>query len=190
MTTINLLPWREALRKERQKNFLITLGASAGIMLAVVGAVHMQIGDMISYQNARNNFIETQITRVEKQIEEIDEIEKEKQRLLARMNVIQQLQQGRPQIVHVFDELVKTLPEGVYLTSVKQNADSLAVQGFAQSNARVSAYMRNLDNSAWFKDPKLSVIEAAKSDRVGNRNSKFTLDVGLVNPLHQENEAI
>lgn len=182
MTTINLLPWREAVRKERQQRFIAALGVGVVAALAIIGIVHIQIMSMIEHQNTRNAFLQEQITRVEKQITEIEKIESEKRRLLARMNVIQQLQQGRPQIVHVFDELVKTLPEGVYITSIKQSGEALDIQGFAQSNARISAYMRSLDASDWLANPKLSVIEAAGTADVTARNSKFTLNVALETP--------
>lgn len=187
MTSINLLPWREALKKQRKQQFLTSIGAAAGIAAAVVGGVHLKIADQMDYQNNRNAYLQQQIEAAERKIKEIDTLEKEKQRLLARMNVIQQLQQGRPQIVHVFDELVRTLPDGVYLTSIKQTGNALAVQGMAQSNARISAYMRNLDASEWFANPQLSVIEASQAataaqTSVADRNSRFTLNVNLVNP--------
>lgn len=182
MTTINLLPWREAVRKERQQRFMASLGVGVVGALAIVGLIHMQIQGMIEHQDTRNGFLQGEIARVEKQIKEIEKIESEKRRLLARMNVIQQLQQGRPQIVHVFDELVKTLPEGVYITSIKQSGEALDIQGFAQSNARISAYMRSLDASEWLANPKLSVIEAAGTSDVTARNSKFTLNVALETP--------
>lgn len=182
MTAINLLPWREALRKERQQKFLTALGGAVGAMALVMGAVHLQVAAMVELQNNRNGYMQSQIERVEKQIKEIEKLEAEKQRLLKKMNVIQQLQQGRPQIVHVFDEIVRTLPDGVYLTSIKQNGAAVDLQGFAQSNARISAYMRNLDASAWFANPKLSVIEASGTSDVTSRNSKFTLNVSIVSP--------
>jgi type IV pilus assembly protein PilN len=188
MTSINLLPWREALKKERQQQFFVALGVSVAVMLAIVAAVHLQMSALINAQKSRNTFLETQITRVEKQIQEIDALEKEKRNLLARMNVIQQLQQGRPQVVHVFDELARTLPDGVYLTNVQQRGGSMSIQGFAQSNARVSAYMRNLDASDWFSDPKLSVIQAAGKSNVTDKNSKFTLNVKLENRLQIDEE--
>lgn len=189
MTTINLLPWREVVRKERQQRFVAALGVGVVAALAIVGIVHMQIMGMIEHQSSRNAFLQEQITRVEKQITEIEKIESEKRRLLARMNVIQQLQQGRPQIVHVFDELVKTLPEGVYITNIKQSGEGLDIQGFAQSNARISAYMRSLDASEWLANPKLSVIEAAGTADVTARNSKFTLNVVLETPKDETTEA-
>ncbi len=188
MTAINLLPWRETIRKERQKNFLLATAVAIGVTLLIFGTVHLHIEGLISHQEARNAFLTAQIERVDKQIKEIDTIEKEKQRLLARMNVIQELQQGRSQMVHVFDELVRVLPEGVYLTGLKQTDKTLELQGLAQSNARVSTYMRNLESSEWFKDPKLNVIEAEKANSVGNRNSKFTLVTSVVNPSQPDTE--
>lgn len=182
MTTINLLPWRESLRKERQQKFLAALGAAVGAMVLVMGVVHLQAAAMVELQLNRNGFLQGQIERVEKQIKEIEKLEAEKQRLLKKMNVIQQLQQGRPQIVHVFDEIVRTLPDGVYITNIKQTGAGLDVQGFAQSNARISAYMRNLDASLWLANPKLSVIEASGTSDVTSRNSKFTLNVSIVSP--------
>lgn len=184
MTSINLLPWREALKKQRKQQFMTSLAAAAGVAALIVLGVHMRVAGQMDYQEARNSYLQQQIDRVERQIKEIDALEKEKQRLLARMNVIQELQQNRPQIVHVFDELVRTLPDGVYLTSIKQNGASLALQGQAQSNARISAYMRNLDASQWFSSPQLSVIEADKkaAEATGDRSSRFTLNVSLVNP--------
>lgn len=184
MTSINLLPWREALKKQRKQQFMTSLGAAAGVAAVIVLGVHMRVAGQMDYQEARNGYLQQQIERVERQIKEIDALEKEKQRLLARMNVIQELQQNRPQIVHVFDELVRTLPDGVYLTSIKQNGASLALQGQAQSNARISAYMRNLDASQWFSSPQLSVIEADKkaAEATGDRSSRFTLNISLVNP--------
>ncbi len=190
MTSINLLPWRETLRKERLQQFITSLGFAAGLAVAIVVAVHMQFSGMIRHQESRNGFLEQQVLRVEKQIKEIEAIEKEKKSLLARMNVIQQLQEGRPQIVHVFDELVRTLPEGVYLTKIKQGGDTVALEGIAQSNARVSTYMRNLDSSDWFTNPRLSVIEAADAkSKLSERSAKFSLNVGLSNPLKKNEEA-
>lgn len=181
MTSINLLPWRELLRKERQRQFMSMAGFAALFSLAVILYVHFHVNSLIGGQLGRNTMLESEIKVVEAQIKEIEALESEKKRLLARMEVIQQLQSGRPQIVHVFEELVSTLPEGVYLTKIKQNNDSLVLEGFAQSNARVSAYMRNLDASAWFADPKLDVIQSSEVGNVQLRTSKFSLQVKQVN---------
>lgn len=181
MTSINLLPWRETLRKERQRKFVSALASGAILALVLVFYAHMHVSGLIEKQESRNNSLQSEIKIVEDQIKEIEKLESSKKRLLARMEVIQQLQQGRPQIVHVFDEIVTTLPEGVYLTKLKQDNSSLVMEGFAQSNARVSGYMRNLDASLWFADPKLDVIQAVGNDNSPSRMSKFTLQVKQVN---------
>lgn len=182
MTTINLLPWREALRKEKQQQFFVALGASVAVMLLIVGGVHIQIQSMIEVQNARNSFLQAQIDRVERQIVEIDALEKEKQSLLARMEVIQNLQEGRSQMVHIFDQIARAVPEGVYVTKIEQKEGVINLLGMAQSNARVSSLMRNLETSEWFKDPKLEEIVANKNEQ-GPRESQFKLMVALKGEL-------
>ena len=179
MTTINLLPWREMLRKERRRQFASIAVGAVVLMGAIVLYVHLHIGGLIDDQNGRNAFLEAQIKKVDKQIAEIKDLESEREKLLARMNIIQQLQSNRPQIVHLFAELVNTLPDGVYLTSVKQDGGSLVIDGEAQSNARVSAFMRNLDASQWLTKPRLDVIKAVDAKN-GERNSNFTLRVSQV----------
>lgn len=175
MTRINLLPWREQLRKERERQFYSIAGGAALLAALVVGYAHLHVAGMIETQKQRNNFLESEIKTVEEQIKEIKELETEKAQLLARMKVIEQLQSQRPQMVHLFDELVKTVPDGVYLTSVKQSGTSIVVEGVAQSNARVSAFMRNIDASKWMSNPHLNVIEAVDKD--GQRLSRFVLDI-------------
>ena len=180
MTRINLLPWRETLRKEQQRQF-ISVAAGAGVLVAViVFYVHFHIGGLIDQQTARNNFLEKEITLVDEKITEIKQLESEKQQLLARMNIIQQLQSRRPEIVHIFDEMARSVPDGIYLTSIKQLGNSLVIEGVAESNARVSAFMRNLDASKWFKNPGLVVIESKENESV--RTSNFTLNVTQISP--------
>ncbi|MDH5191009.1 MAG: PilN domain-containing protein [Gammaproteobacteria bacterium] len=175
MVRINLLPWREIRRKERERQFYSILAGSAVLMGAIVLYVHLHINGLISEQNNRNAFIEGEIAVVEKQIKEIEQLEAEKARLLARMDVIQKLQSSRPVVVHLLDEVVNTLPEGVYLTNLTQKGDVITLKGIAQSNARVSAFMRNIDKSEWLTDPKLNVIQTNKKGR--QRSSDFTLVV-------------
>jgi type IV pilus assembly protein PilN len=170
MARINLLPWREELRKEQQRQFLTVLGLSAVLMGLILFAIHIQIAGMISNQNSRNDFLKKEITKVEKQIKEINEITKKKANLLARMEVIETLQRNRPEVVHLFDELVKVMPEGTYLTNLKQSGKSLAMDGIAQSNARVSALMRNIDNSDWLGAPGLKVIKTDTKSDTDERN--------------------
>ena len=159
MAHINLLPWREERRKEQLRQFLTMLGLSVVLMLLVILAVHLQYSRMISAQESRNGFMKNEITAVEKQIREINSIAKEKKRLLARMEVIQQLQRNRPGIVHLFEEMVKVIPEGAHIKSLKQSGKKLTINGIAQSNARVSAYMRNIDGSDWLTKPQLNIIQ-------------------------------
>jgi len=170
MARINLLPWREELRKEQQRQFLTVLGLSVVLMVLILFAIHIQIAGMISNQNSRNDFLKKEITKVEKQIKEINEITKKKANLLARMEVIETLQRNRPEVVHLFDELVKVMPEGTYLTTLKQSGKSLSMDGIAQSNARVSALMRNIDNSDWLGIPGLKVIKADTKSETDERN--------------------
>ncbi len=175
MTCINLLPWRETRRKEQQRQFFAIAGGAALVMAAVVFYIHVHIGGLIDHQNQRNDFLEGQIARVDSKIAEIKELKSEKQKLLARMNIIQQLQTRRPEIVHLFDELVKSIPGGIYLTRAQQQGSTITLEGVAQSNARVSSFMRNLDESRWFENPRLEVIEANDKNRV--RTSRFVLTV-------------
>lgn len=174
MARINLLPWREELRKEQQRQFLTVLGLSVVLMVLILFSIHIQIAGMISNQNSRNDFLKKEITKVEKQIKEINEITKKKANLLARMEVIETLQRNRPEVVHLFDELVKVMPEGTYLTDLKQNGKSLSMDGIAQSNARVSALMRNIDSSDWLAAPGLKIIKAEKQSDSDERS--FTLN--------------
>jgi len=178
MPHINLLPWRDELRKRREKEFVITAVIAALMMGAVVLGVHLHYESRIAYQNQRNSFIETEIAALDKKIKEIEDLKKERDRLIARTKVIQNLQAGRPEIVHVFDELVTTLPEGVYYTKVAQKGRALNLQGVAQSNARVSSLMRSLETSTWFENPSLVEIKSdpAKKDAVG-RHPTFILNV-------------
>jgi type IV pilus assembly protein PilN len=180
MARINLLPWRAERRKLRQKEFMVMLGASAigAALLAflIVGYHKAQIEG----QNERNSFLRDQITQVDAKIKEIEELDKKKAKLLARKEVIEQLQANRSQMVHLFDSLVRTIPDGVTLTTIKQEGDMLTLEGRSQSNARVSTYMRNLEGSGWMTSPDLSVIEA-RGDNSG-LPYMFNLKVKLANP--------
>ncbi|WP_126452271.1 PilN domain-containing protein [Sulfuriflexus mobilis] len=183
MARINLLPWREELRQERQKQFQMVAGLAAVLMLAIIMLVHIRMGAVIDNQVSRNSYLENEIKILDKRIKEIKDLEKAKARLLARMDIIQQLQGSRPQVVHVFDELVTTLPDGVYLTNISNKGSAISLDGFAQSNARVSSYMRKVDSAAWLTDPRLNVIEA--KDQKGQRISKFILKVQQTTPGNQ-----
>lgn len=182
MAHINLLPWRENLRKQRKRNFFLQLlGAVVVAFLALV-LWHMQVQDQIEYQKNRNAFLKSEIAKVDKKIREIKDLEKRRAELIARMNVIQQLQVSRPQVVHLFDELVKTIPEGVYLEKLSQVGDQVTLEGWAQSNARVSAYMRNIDKSEWVKDADLKIIQNKNKKKAKLGMSQFRLVAKQANP--------
>ena len=181
MAHINLLPWREELRKQRNKDFYSVMGLAAGLMVVIVGAVHLQIQSEIDYQNSRNAFIEREIKLVKEQIDEITDLEKKKQQLISRMGIIERLQSNRPEVVHLFDELAHLVPDGLNLKSVIQRSRLLTIKGTAQSNARVSAFMRALDQSSWFNEPNLLVITA--NTKGVDRSRAFTL---LVKQASQE----
>lgn len=175
MTRLNLLPWRDIRQKEQDRQ-LMSIGVGAGmLMLLILFYAHLHVTTQIENQNKRNEFLTTEIAKVDEQIKQIKELKKQRDALIARMQVIQQLQSARTQIVHVFDDLVRKLPEGVYLTSLKQEGKGFTITGMAQSNARVSALMRNLDSSDWFSHPDLDVINI--SNKGGDRVSQFTLRV-------------
>lgn len=180
MARINLLPWRAERRKQRQKEFSVMLGASAVAALLIAMGINMYYGAQIDGQTERNTYVQQQIDEVDKQITKIAELNKTKSRLLARKEVIEKLQSSRSQMVHLFDSLVRTIPDGVVLTSIKQDEQSLTVEGRSQSNARVSTYMRNLEGSGWMTDPQLSIIEAKGEDK--GLPYEFRLSVTLSDP--------
>lgn len=180
MAKINLLPWREELRKERQQTFYSTMGLFAVLTLCLWGAIHFVNTSRIDYQQVRNDFLNVEIVKLEKKIEEIKRLEKEKQRLKARIDAIERLQGNRPLIVHLFDEMVTSLPEGVSIKSVNQKGPAITISGVAQSNARVSSFMRKLKASKWLGNPQLDVIQAQNEQ--GQRVSNFTMRFNQVIP--------
>jgi type IV pilus assembly protein PilN len=185
MARINLLPWRAERRKLRQKEFLTMVGFAAVAAIAIAFLISSYYGAQISGQNERNQFLRDQIKQVDKQIDEIKALDEKKAKLLARKEVIEQLQANRSKMVHLFDSLVRTIPDGVVLTSVKQEGDKLTLQGRAQSNSRVSIYMRSLEGSGWMTKPELSVIEAKAGDN--SLPYAFTLTVMLADPSSAKN---
>ncbi len=184
MPRINLLPWREELRQERQKNFGIAAAAAVALAAFVVWYTHSTYAARIDHQRNRNKYLDTQIAELDQQIQEIRALEDTRDRLIARMNIIDELQRSRPVVVHLFDELVRTLPEGVYLESVQQNSQRILIKGIAQSSTRVSNYMRDLDTSPWFKDAGLNILEKS-GDEI-----EFTIFVSQSAPVSEtEDEA-
>ena len=163
MPRINLLPWREERRKLRQRQFNIIMGAVGAAGAFTVFLAWAGMDTAIANQNARNAYLTDQIKLMDDKISQIKDLQDTKQRLLARMQIIQQLQESRPVEVHLFDQLVKTLPPGVYLTSIVQDGSKLTLQGVAESSARVSTYLRNIDGSPWLGDPNLVVVQKDSS---------------------------
>jgi type IV pilus assembly protein PilN len=187
MARINLLPWRETERRRKQREFLVlTVTALVATLMVGVG-LHFQVEHLIATQKSRNDFLRTEISQLEEKIREIRELEKTKANLLARMEVIQQLQQSRPEIVHLFDELVTAIPEGVFLTGVQQKERTVVLEGRAESNARVSAFMRNIEASAWIGNPRLLLIE--HKDKTGTGLSHFKLQFTQKRPDAEPDEA-
>ncbi len=173
MARINLLPWREELRKQYLNDFLKSIAIFVVFTLVVLLGVHMVIEGMKDYQNRRNKMLDKEIARLNITIKEIKDIESKKNKMLGKIDVIHKLQLSRPQIVHLFEDIAKTLPEGVYLNNVKQVKQALTMEGLSQSNARVSAYMRAIDASQWLKSPQLKVIKAGAGK--GGHSDKFTM---------------
>ncbi len=180
ITRINLLPWREELRQEQKKQFVLMSVMTCVLAAAIVGLIHFQMQAKIDYQSSRNSFLTSEIHKVDAEIKEISELQKVRRSLIERMEVIQNLQGSRPSIVHLFTEIVSTVPNGVYLKSLNQTGNNLLVNGQAESNARVSTYMRNLSASEWLKEPNLTIIEV--EDIKVNRISTFTLTVTQTSP--------
>ena len=170
---INLLDWRTELKTVRQQQFFVMLGAGALLAIGSIAVVYFGVSSAIEYQRERNRFLEQQIVEMDKKIKEIEELEKVKANLLARMKVIEELQASRAAMVHFFDEILNTLPEGVYIKSLRQTGAGVTVEGVAESNNRVSAYMKNIESSRWFADPRLVVINT--KDVSKRRQSEFQM---------------
>ncbi len=185
MPSINLLPWRQALRQRRKKEFLIGLAGAVLLAAMVTLLTHLTVNSMIDAQHRRNDLLKAEIAELDKAIEQIVALEEQKGRMIARMQVIETLQSSRPEVVKLFDEMVATLPEGVYLTSVKQTGRKLEFNGVAQSSTRVSAFMRNIDASATLSAPDLKVIQTGRDAGPG---AQFTLFAQLRAPVDGEEE--
>lgn len=185
MATINLRPWREE-RKERLKNeFVMVAGLFAGLALTVIFAWHMVIANVVSSQQSRNTMLQTEISSLDKKIKEVNELKKRKEDLIERMKVIQGLQGHRPLIVHIFDSLAKTIPEGVFYTKMERKGSKVLIEGTAESNQRVSALMRNLDESDWFSSPNLTKVVANVA--FGEQGNDFMMTVNIT-ALQEEEE--
>jgi type IV pilus assembly protein PilN len=174
---VNLLPHREERRKRSRQHFFVVAGGTAVLGLLVVGLVHSYYAEQISAQQGRNQFLKTEITKLDKEIAEINKLKDEIQALLARKQIIESLQADRAQTVRLMDELVKQMPEGVYLKSVSQKGMRVQLLGYAQSNARVSTLMRNVESSPWLTSPEL--IEVRSATVGARRISEFNMFISL-----------
>ena len=194
MARINLLPWRAERRVQRQREFYVMLAAAAvaGLLLSFLLWFHYD--RQVAGQTERNEFLKAEIAKVQAQNKEIEKLDEQKRRLLARKDVIEKLQANRSQMVHLFDSLVRTIPDGVMLGNIKQEGEVLTLEGRAQSNARVSSYMRNLETSGWMTKPELSIIESKPEEVKTLTNTGAsralpyvcTLTVRLANPTAEQ----
>ena len=188
MPRINLLPWREEERKQKQRDFMIALVGAIVAAVGVVFATMFIYSQIIDNQRARNQRLEAEIAELEKSISEIEGLERQKERLLARMEIIEQLQRSRPEIVHLFDEITRQLPEGVYFTGMQQTGTTVTLQGVAQSSTRVSALMRQLDGSDWLTDPSVTRVETTENGPA--RQAEFVVNVRQTSLLAAEEEEV
>lgn len=192
MAKINLLPWRAERRKQREREFYMGLLVTAVAAFAVLFAAIFWMGHLIEDQNNRNAYLQDQIKALDKQIDEIKELDNTRSRLLTRKEIIEQLQSNRSQMVHLFDEMVKTIPDGVRLNSMKQAGEMLTLEGLAESNSRVASYMRNIDGSPWMGHTDLRKIENKGGAKDADKKMPydFSLDVRLTKPeeAQQEND--
>jgi type IV pilus assembly protein PilN len=184
MAHINLLPWREKRRKQRQRDFGVTIVLALLATVAVMGYWHWFNASLIDQQKERNKYLERQIAAVDKEIAEIQRLERTRQQLISRMKVIEDLQISRPQIVHMFDEMATIVPDGAHLTELQQVGANLSLAGKAQSNARVSTYMRNIDNSPWLASPQLQIIEDRNT--ADEEDAIFRLNLKQVTPKTED----
>ena len=180
MIPINLLPHREARRKAQQHQFLVLAGGAMGVGVALVVLVHGLLAERIDTQNSRNRYLDGEIAKLDKQIDEIKKLKEQTTSLLARKRVVESLQANRTEAVRLLDQLVRQLPDGLYLKQVKQTGEVVNVQGYATSNARVSTLMRNFEASPWLEDPRLVEIKAIKLKDI-NLN-EFSLNVKITRP--------
>ena len=185
MAHINLLPWREEQRQEKTRQFATVTVLSLMLTGAAVFMVHVTFNNQIDHQKHRNKMLQDEIKTLDASLKQIETLEETKDQLLARMDIIQSLQQQRPQVVHLFDDIVRTVPEGIYLTSIEQHSAQLTINGVAESNGRVSAYMRNIDTSDWMAIPKLKVIQTKKGTL---RSSDFTLVTSQSRPDDEQDK--
>lgn len=187
MVKINLLPWREERRQQMTKEFYVMLGIGFAVALLIAGLAYYFFDQSIKFQKERNRFLETEIGKLDQQIAEIKDLEKKRDGLIARQQVIEELQESRTQMVHLFDELVKTIPNGVFLEKITQSGKRLTMEGFAQSYARISEYMDRLKGSDWFD--KIDIVLINNDSTLASHEQKFKLSVNSTSPSKKKKDA-
>ena len=180
MAEINLLPWRDERRAELKQEFLAVLGMVVAVAALIVFLVDLVVSGQIENQDNRNAYLTENISALNKQVEEIREMQRKRTQLLDRMTVIQELQGNRPIIVRILDQLVRTVPDGIFYTDVQSKNQVITIEGIAESNNRVSSLMRRLDSSDWFKEPNLEGVKA--EPEYGEQATVFNLTVQLQLP--------
>lgn len=188
MAKINLLPWRENLRQQRQKNFLVTLGMAAAIAALLVLAGNHAMNTLISGQDNRNAYLRGEIRKVDRDIQRIEQLEEVRESLIARKNVIERLQSNRNLMVHLFNQMARTTPEGMTLDSVRQTGERLTIVGTSESETRVSDYMRNIEAAEWLHDPTLRIVEISRQTDRPSQPYRFELSMRITAPQAVEEE--
>ena len=188
---LNLLPWREERRLDRQRKFMALLGLFAIMAVVIVLGVSWWFNQLISQQSQRNAFLQNEITLLDEQIEEIKTLERSRQQLIDRKNVIEELQVNRTLMVHLFDQLARTVPEGLELDRIDQAGQNLTIRGFTQSNARISSYLRRIEGSEWLHEPDLNIIEIEDEDNASaDLPYRFRLKTRLASPEEVSQERL
>jgi type IV pilus assembly protein PilN len=190
-TRINLLPWRDTQRKEREIRFVIITGLALAFVGAIVLSGHLYMADKITYQQSRNDYLKTEIKKADAKIKKIKKLKEKKRRLVERMNVIQELEESRSHVVHLLDELVKHIPSGVYLKRMTQKKNKITLEGVAQSDARVSSLMSSLDASPWLTNPKIYLIQNSTKTQSNQRKrsvSSFRLEIIQTTPKKDQSK--
>ncbi len=186
MATINLLPWRDELREEQKREFFTIVFVFAIVGIVVILGWKFLLDGKIENQQARNQYLKTHIAELDRKVKEIQKLKRQKTQLIDRMSVIQSLQGDRPEIVHVFDEIVRALPDGVYFDKITRKGKIMTFQGSAESNNRVSSLMRQLDASEWMRNPNLKKV--SKNNKFGPQGNKFELTVSIVSANQETKE--
>lgn len=188
MAKVNLLPWREALRQQRQKNFLAVLALTAIVAVGCVLAANQMMNNLLADQNGRNQFLRSEVQKLDREIQRIEELEEVRDGLISRKNVIERLQGSRSLMVHLFNEIAQTVPDGITLTNVRQSALELTLNGTSQSESRVSDYIRQIESATWLTDPRLRIIEADQSEARPDQPFVFELRAQVRQPGSDEEE--